>query len=237
MAGSTGSPQGRKKKRGADKESDSENETDTSLNKEEACEKCSKKVKDQDLALQCERCNKWHHIGCVGVSKKAYEYLKELETTMWFCKSCYKKTRQEKEDITTMKENVKQIKEDVKSIKSTLTSGYVTPAAEARHAEKQNEEMFSNDLGNRLHDVLEEREEREKRKLNLVVHGLTETWPDGEPIDDKEAFKALCKDTLKVSDVKVTATVRLGARNPPAGGRKTQVILIMQMTSQDQDHG
>ena len=81
---------------------------------------------------------------------------------MWFCKTCYKKTRQEKEDITTMKDNVKQIKEDVKSIKSTLMSGYATPAAKVRPTEKPNEEIFLNKLGNKLHDVLEEREKREK---------------------------------------------------------------------------
>ena len=222
MANSPGSSRGSKKKRRTHRGSDTKSETeDGCLNKEDICQKCDKRVKSQDNALQCEKCNMWHHCGCVGVSKKAYECLTELETTMWFCKMCFSKLRQEKEDLKAMQEDVKQIKEDVGCIKSTLSSGYVTPATEVRHAVKQSPESFTNELEDKLQEIIVERDEREKRKLNLIVHGLTETWPDGEPIDDGEAFKALCKDTLKIPDVIVTGTLRLGPKNPPARGRGT----------------
>ena len=82
---------------------------------------------------------------------------------------------------------MKQIKEYVGCIKSTLLSGYVTPATEARQVEKQSPRSFTNELEYKFQIIVE----WEKRKLNLIEHGLTEIWPDGDPINDGKALKAL----------------------------------------------
>ena len=140
---------------------------------------------------------------------------------MWFCKTYFRNLHQDKKELRAMQEDVKEIKEDVGCIKSTLSSAYVTPATEVRHAEKQSTESFTNEVEDKLQEITVEWEEREKKKLNLIVHGLMETWTDGEPIDDGEAFEALCKDTLKIPDVNVTGALRLGPKTPPSTGRVT----------------
>ena len=38
------------------------------------CPHCNKQVGDKENALECEICQKWHHIKCENISQKTYEF-------------------------------------------------------------------------------------------------------------------------------------------------------------------
>lgn len=39
-------------------------------------------------AIQCDVCDKWAHIDCVGVTKAAYKLAGRLEGFQWLCSRC-----------------------------------------------------------------------------------------------------------------------------------------------------
>ena len=87
--------------------------------------------------------------------------------------------------------------------------------AQTMKGKQPSDHAIVNQLGGKLDEVLKEREEIEKRKLNLVIHGLPETNMEGNNIQDPVAFSALCTEYLKIEEVVVESMVRLGPKSPP----------------------
>ena len=54
------------------------------------CGKCSKDVRRSEKGMQCEICESWWHIKCIGMSDETYKYLKkeECKDLHWFCTGC-----------------------------------------------------------------------------------------------------------------------------------------------------
>ena len=52
------------------------------------CLSCVKSVDEGSQAIQCDVCNKWAHIECVGVTKQAYKLGGKLQGFQWFCPKC-----------------------------------------------------------------------------------------------------------------------------------------------------
>ena len=53
-----------------------------------SCLSCDTSTDDGRHALQCDVCNRWAHINCVGVSLQAYKLGGKLEGFQWFCPKC-----------------------------------------------------------------------------------------------------------------------------------------------------
>ena len=51
------------------------------------CSVCEKPVGINHEAVCCDKCNKWVHIRCKNICKKAYGCLKK-DPTPWYCKLC-----------------------------------------------------------------------------------------------------------------------------------------------------
>ena len=54
------------------------------------CGKCSKDFRRSEKSIQCEICESWWHIKCIGMSDETYKYLKkeECKDLHWFCTGC-----------------------------------------------------------------------------------------------------------------------------------------------------
>ena len=50
------------------------------------CGKCSKDFRRAEKGMQCEICESWWHIKCIGMSDETYKYLKmeECKDLHWF---------------------------------------------------------------------------------------------------------------------------------------------------------
>lgn len=58
----------------------------------EKCAKCTLVVGDNDLALECEICDKWFHISCINIGKTCYNAMKRNSSqgVHWYCSACDK---------------------------------------------------------------------------------------------------------------------------------------------------
>ena len=128
--------------------------------------------------------------------------------------------------LQEMEKNVvEKIQEQHGAVTSALgKQNEVVEATQKTYAEmaqtmqgRKTEHAIVEQLGGKFDEVLKEREDIEKRKLNLVIHGLPETSRDGRKVEDPEAFSALCTELLKIEDVGVESMVRLGPKTPPKG--------------------
>mgnify|MGYP001800302001 FL=1 len=54
------------------------------------CGICSKVVKKNHKAVQCDTCNLWIHIKCNRIDKFTHESLKDEPEHAWYCISCIK---------------------------------------------------------------------------------------------------------------------------------------------------
>ena len=54
---------------------------------EYSCTICNSKVKETDLAVLCDLCEKWIHTDCASIGKTQCKNLKESPLT-WYCPYC-----------------------------------------------------------------------------------------------------------------------------------------------------
>ena len=199
----------------------SSSENDSDDDSTQSCQKCDKNVCPMDNALQCDRCHSWNHVGCVGVTKKAYETLCELKTTMWFCKGCFKVAKQEMEGANALKNSIKSVKDDLVAIKAELMKKNTTTGTEVVAAEINDiKSEAKQDLEGKLESVMKEREDVERRKLNIIIHGLPEKRTDGSEQSDVEALRETCSKLLNIPEVQATQLTRLGSKEAPRSYRE-----------------
>ncbi|XP_014676496.1 PREDICTED: uncharacterized protein LOC106816407 [Priapulus caudatus] len=83
----------------------------------------------------------------------------------------------------------------------------------------------TNDRQNPI-NIIDEYNDRERRKNNLIVTGIEESKsldPNMRKEDDNKVIKKIM-ETLKVNDVVITKTIRLGAKKDP--GDKPRLLLV-----------
>ena len=57
------------------------------------CSKCTNVVIDDDLAINCDLCDKWYHLKCTNVHEELYQQLDPAEGDpplgiQWYCNDC-----------------------------------------------------------------------------------------------------------------------------------------------------
>lgn len=57
--------------------------------KGDECDVCDLLVREKDLALQCEICEKWSHAKCININEDGFKVL-QLDNIHWFCLACNK---------------------------------------------------------------------------------------------------------------------------------------------------
>ena len=50
---------------------------------------CGEPVRNNDLGVQCDKCDKWYHTSCQGISQPAYDAINEFHKVLfWLCPAC-----------------------------------------------------------------------------------------------------------------------------------------------------
>ena len=91
----------------------------------DVCLECKNVVGDADKGICCELCERWFHIGCVGIPMHVYEFLQCAESSaglMWNCKCCRSAStsRHVKEAVQNMQEKVKELLPEI--VRNVFTS-------------------------------------------------------------------------------------------------------------------
>ena len=66
------------------------------------CLKYNNVVRETDEGICCELCERWSHIGCVGIPIHVYEFLQCTESSaglMWNCQSACTSNKQVREAV------------------------------------------------------------------------------------------------------------------------------------------
>lgn len=90
----------------------------------DVCFVCSKTVSDSDDGLQCEICDGWFHIKCVGVAKKTYDLLKDPTVTgvNWYCTPCNKGSKKILMSMTALEARQTDLELDVNKLKLEINA-------------------------------------------------------------------------------------------------------------------
>ena len=144
------------------------------------CLKCNNHVKKNDQALQCALCDLWVHLKCTVpvMSLETFNVLVSQAAhnggTFWCCISCRNFKAKIDKRLSVLEkwsdkvdgdvqENTGKIADLEKQVKEIKTNALKTTPADAQAIKDDTSQAVFNEL-----------EEREKRKCNIVVHGLRE---------------------------------------------------------------
>ena len=171
-------------------------------------------------ALFCDGlCQAWCHRKCIGLSRQLFTIVCESDDPFLclYCSlACYQK------EIVNLSEQVKSLSSEIAQLKSQdSTSG--TDKAESLHASVSNVVQSSNghshvpqsqDISKIVTSALSEEKEKEKRRLNLIIHNLKESQevdPHKRKESDIKETKELCQKYLGVQ-VKISNAFRIGKK-------------------------
>jgi len=159
------------------------------------CLACQKKCTGSQASVLCQLCSLWCHRECAGLSTAVFKSLalqvKEVGTAYWACKSCLSfaaKTnmllKNMNSQITQMDSKITQNTTDITTNKRDIVKmgdGLKKVEKKVEDVKKQVEE-----------EMLEEMQERESRRLNIVIHGIEEQDGPGENREKAERDKEAC---------------------------------------------
>lgn len=141
------------------------------------CLKCDEHVAKNVEAIECYLCKQWLHKSCSDVSDAVFKFLEQQVEyqggTFWACQACRvvaikfdkrmkevdQRINQVEETANTNKADIKTLQDDLAALRAENTKA--APALDTVQAATKS-------------SVFTEISDRDKRKLNVVVHGLGE---------------------------------------------------------------
>ena len=203
---------GRAHGRFAGRKSGCRSKVDTAAEYEFFCGTCEEGVGVEDDRIKCHDCKRWVHFGCTSLTKKSYDFLKSSNAGIqWICPEC---VSNEGEPKNSLESKVDSLMEMIR------TMGAKIQALEkaSRDSNGQSfEERVTQLVDKRIEEAVEEKEEKEKRKLNLILVNVPESTkqdPKERHSEDlaeaKMLFEKVCAEEI---EIEVSEPVRLGQVN------------------------
>ncbi len=183
--------------------------------KQAPCKKCENEVTDGDQGIQCELCERWHHLKCTDVDVSVYLAINKANSGgsqfHWFCEECnisvgemMKGFKELKSKNEILEKGLKDLKDEVGllSLKVNENSVALETAIEAKlieAVEKKVEITLAERVKSISKDVVSnldmtEKLDIERRKNNIIVHGVTE---DGDT-SDIEKIESIFRHGLRI---------------------------------------
>ena len=147
--------------------------------------------------VQCTICTLWCHMACTGLSKEVLRGLelqaKEVGRAYWACRACMNFNAKYNNQMREVTKRQDETEEKVEKNSDKIEE--VRLATEELRRELAEQARRTEGLQERMESVMDaELREREARRLNLVIHGLSE--PDAsikDPRDRMDRDKVECE--------------------------------------------
>ena len=153
------------------------------------CVKCNIHVKKNDRAFQCSLCDIWVHQKCTVPEMNPETFnlivaqVKQNGGTFWACISCRNFKAKFEKRLSSLEKWSVTADENISSNTSKITA-LETQLNDLASAKKNEKPLVAQNIKEDASNaVLDELDEREKRKCNVIVHGLKEaanTVTDGK---------------------------------------------------------
>lgn len=195
------------------------------------CPSCAEEVVDD--GVQCQWCGDWEHFKCAKISKQEYDMLSlNSPRIMFFCCECQPKVnsafeffdkmyaRQDLFDkrlqriehkLNSLSEGVCEVQEGSELSTNTSDDNSVLPKPGLL---PRVESLSVGGISSAVASVISEEKDKDKRKLNLILHNVVEpTADDGQTRkkEDIDHVSDIFHKSLGVP-VQITNAIRLGKR-------------------------
>ena len=219
---------------------DSSDSVSASDNEECLCGKCGKRVLNNQDAIACDLCKIWHHIGCVGIAKDEYKFLRKTKRIKWFCITCDRMfgnmaaaNRELKDKIDRMEGNQNSLENrlgglqtEFKKMNEALmnltveigrlkSEGNIGPRPRLDEVRAESQ-VPTTEL---IREEMREIKDKEMRKNNLVLYNVPESNEEearGRKAEDGEWCRKIFSGReglgLNVGEEEIVEIIRLGRR-------------------------
>ena len=173
-----------------------------------ACLTCENAIDDDNVdVIECHGCKEWCHKPCTGLTGAQYNCLRNRGNFIqWFCVECRENDREGIEPKSRLEAKMDSILKVLSSLHAKLED---TKNENLREIERKIEEVVEG----KVKEYMEEKEEKEKRKLNIIICNLPESQAESSEerkIDDQERVRDLVVKISNVQRSEVNNPVRLG---------------------------
>ena len=165
------------------------------------CKVCCQGWENAQDAVACLLCEKWTHVECTELSARFYDLLHEAgESVQYVCNGCKgenKRERANEKKLDLIMEKLirqeERQEERMRKIEEIVLG-------------KGLEDKIEKVVEEKVQDFLVEKEEKEKRRDNLIIIGLEESEGKENEIKEEEVKKAknlLSKEVVKKKRIKL----------------------------------
>ena len=175
------------------------------------CLGCQRNCTKAQHSVRCTLCELWCHKTCAGLSDEAFKGLdiqqKETGTAFWACRSCLGYAKKVNQQFKRLEDRIDVTDSKVEANRKQIETTNQLAQGTAAEVTKLNARL------DKMVDTMEETldtelREREIRKLNLIIHGLSEI---GENVSGNrermEQDKRTCEEVFR------TIGARTGVNN------------------------
>ena len=182
--------------------------------------KCGKEIESD--SIECEWCYNWEHKECAGLSNDIYKVLDGAPVNvMFFCTKCEPKVKlalkffddiQQKQKL--LDDRLQQLDEkftkSINDINTRIDKSASLPVENAmeqaaRSSPSNTKLPVSYDITSTLTSILAEEKEKEKRKLNLIIHKIPESTDDNAQI--RKAYDLRQINTILQKHLNIETTI------------------------------
>lgn len=221
------------------------------------CGVCKKKVGERSKSILCEMCNRWYHAACERIENDLFTVLKKYKDELWFCHECKPEIRSciqklkylEKQNNETqsrlkvlenkwqesMSELDKHVDHKIAKLEEKLVQNTKELPIESAEKDTQSlmqrvEENAVEKTTQRIIKELEDKEDFNRRKKNVVLYNIPESKKENA-YDRMNDDLNKCHDVfrtslrLKDTDYEIENTIRLGQLQQNGTMRPTLVVL------------
>ena len=194
----------------------------TSLNV--LCKKCKHKVlelneftESKDESIQCDDCNMWFHRPCSDLSSNEFDFLLNCDKSiLWKCNDCISThghenkrltaIEQKLDTVTNMLNNLGMLEERIMEKVNVIVDKKINDSIK-----NLSEEKIEGKIKLQVEEFLDEQNEIEKRKNNIIFYNL----PEENIENDLQSVKDIIQKTTpelsaEIENIKKDNLIRLG---------------------------
>jgi hypothetical protein len=125
-------------------------------------------------SIECDKCRNWFHQKCGGITNPEFNLLSKSNSAIcWYCEDCILKKKQGHEGAG----NVDGKLDNILSILTGIDGRMRGMDNRIANLEQQNVKQttyIDNRIDVKVRDVVKEELDKDRRKLNLIIHGVEE---------------------------------------------------------------
>ena len=201
------------------------------------CGKCTNDIEEESNTIECHDCRQWFHKACTDLDSKEFNVLTQgNQCILWVCPICLDNRGKRDQKIESLEGRIDQLLGVIQKLEDTIIL-----KLEARVEVKVNkileetvkevEQKLNSKIDGKLESVVvdrEEEQEKDKRKLNVVISNLPESTKDNREdrlADDLERAKNMIGLSVPLDATEISNPIRLGVFKLGSQPRRLKVTI------------